>query len=154
MKRIWLLAILSASLSFLLVSCEPMDVVDPFGIVHDDDDDSSSGSPSSGSSSSRSSSSHVSASDLSGTWSGRAGTAQGRVTLRLSQNGSSLSGSWTYSNGDRRSCSGSRSGNSITLRDLKSGGSTWRATVSSDGRSITGTGYKTNGQTYRLSFSR
>lgn len=99
-------------------------------------------------------SSSVSAKDVSGTWNGKAGTAQGHVTLRLVQNGDKLSGSWTYSNGDKRNCTGSRSGNSITLHDNKSGGSTWRATVSSDGRSISGTGYKTDGRTYPLSFSR
>ncbi len=151
MKRLLPLAVLSAAFAFLGASCEPMDAVDPFGIVHDDD---SSESSSSHSSSSSSSSSRVSSSDLTGTWSGRAGTAQGHVTLRLVQNGNSLSGSWTYSNGDRRRCSGSRAGNSITLKDLKSGGSTWRATVSSDGRSISGTGYKTDGRTYALSFHR
>ena len=147
-KRFLLGSVLTVASMLLVSACEQDTIAEE--LFKDEDHPSSSSSASSPSSSS----SNVSSDDLSGTWSGRAGTAQGHVTLRLSQSGNSLSGSWTYSNGDRRSCKGTRSGNSITLKDQNSGGSTWHASVSQDGRTITGTGYKTDGRTYAISFSR
>lgn len=102
----------------------------------------------------KSSSSGTSASDLSGTWSGRAGTGQSATVLRLSQNGSSLSGSWTWGNNDTRHCSGTVSGKSVTLKDTKGTGDTWHLAVSSNGKSMSGTGMKYGGGSYGVSFSR
>ena len=70
----------------LFVSCEPMDAVDPFGLVHDDDEKSESGGQSQ---------------PISGVWKGRSATSQVSTTLFLSDEGGSISGS--------------RSGSSVTL---------------------------------------
>ncbi len=102
----------------------------------------------------KSSSSDSSISSLSGTWRGRAGTGQTSTVLRLSQNGSSLSGSWTWGNNDTRQCSGTVSGKSVTLKDTGVRGDTWHLAVSSDGRSMSGTGLKYGGGSYGVSFSR
>ena len=99
-------------------------------------------------------SSSYSSSNISGTWKGRAGTGQSGTTLRLSQNGNSLSGSWTWGAGDTRSCSGSKSGNSVVLKDKRSDGDTWHLTVSSDGSRLSGSGSKYGGGSYNVSFSR
>jgi len=150
MKRISLLAVL---FSALLVSCEPMDVIDPFDLVHDDDD-SSSNSSSTDSAGGSSSSSRDSARDLSGTWRGHSGSGQWGSVLRITQNGNSISGSMTWLHeihDDRRSVSGSRSGNSVTL--YIGGGDVWHLTVS--GHSMTGSGDKAGtNRSYKLSFSR
>ena len=69
--------------------------------------------------------SHYSASNVGGTWKGKAGTAQGSTTLRLTQSGNSLSGSWTWGAGDTRSCKGSKNGNRVVLKDQRSDGDTW-----------------------------
>ena len=131
--------------SALFVSCEPMDAVDPFGLIHDDDEKSESSSQSqSGSSSSSQSQS------LSGTWKGRSATSQVSTTLRLSENGGSISGSLTWPGGDTRSVSGSRSGSSVTLHI--GGGDSWHLTCS--GNSMSGTGHKAGGESYHLSFKK
>ena len=102
----------------------------------------------------KSSSYSYSSSNIAGTWKGRAGTGQSSTTLRLSQNGNSLSGSWTWGAGDTRSCSGSKSGNSVVLKDNRSDGDTWHLTVSSDGSRLSGAGSKYGGGSYNVSFSR
>ena len=156
---------LLTAFSLLSSSCEPMDAVDPFGIVHDDDedDDKSSGetgqqtNPSSSSSQDESSGETVqqtkpsTSSSLDGIWSGKSATGQVSTKLSLNQRGSSVSGSLSWPGGDKRSISGSRSGNSVTLHI--GGGDTWRLTVS--GNRMSGTGYKAGtSKTYNLSFSR
>lgn len=139
--------------SALLVSCEPMDAVDPFGLIHDDDDDDSKStaqvlepsSDSRGSTSSRDSSE-----SLTGKWSGKSATGQVSTKLSLVESGGSISGSLQWP-GDRRSVSGSRSGNSVTLHI--GGGDVWHLTVS--GNKMSGSGDKAGtDRSYKLSFSR
>jgi hypothetical protein len=96
----------------------------------------------------------VSAKDVSGTWKGKAGTAQGSTTLRLKQSGTSLSGSWTWGAGDTRTCSGYRQGSTICLWDQKSTGDAWEMTLSEDGSKMSGRAQKYGGGSYALSFSR
>ena len=146
MKHAYPFAALLAVVSTIFVACEPMDVVDPFGVVHDDDDSSSTSSSSSSSSASSSSSSG----SLTGSWSGTSATGQVHTSLSLVQSGNSISGSLAWPGGDRRSVSGSRSGSSVTLRI--GGGDVWHLTVS--GNHMSGTGNKAGGGTYSLSFSR
>ena len=98
--------------------------------------------------------SSVSAKDVSGTWKGRAGTGQGPTTLRLTQNGSSLSGSWTWGAKDTRSCSGYRDGSTVHLKDKRSDGDSWTMTISADGSRMNGSAKKYGGGGYALSFSR
>ncbi len=119
----------------LFVSCEPMDAVDPFGLVHDDDEKSESGGQSQ---------------PISGVWKGRSATSQVSTTLFLSDEGGSISGSLSWPHGDTRSISGSRSGSSVTLHI--GGGDTWHLTCS--GNSMSGTGNKAGGGTYNLSFTK
>ena len=149
MKSILSLSAVVSAVSFLLVACEPMDAIDPFGIVHDDDDSSES---TSGSSPDRSSSSsYSSGSSLSGTWSGISASGQVRTKLSLSESGGRVSGSLTWPGGDKRSISGTHSGSSVTLHI--GGGDTWRLSYS--GSSMSGTGYKYGtSRTYNLSFHR
>lgn len=97
---------------------------------------------------------HYAVSDVGGTWKGRAGTGQTSTVLRLTQNGDSLSGSWTWGAGDTRTCGGYKSGNRVVLWDQKSEGDIWEMTVSEDGRKMSGTGNKYGGGMYALSFSR
>ena len=149
MKQLLPLAVLSAAFAFLGASCEPMDVVDPFGIVHDDDDSSKSSSASSPARSS--SSSYSSSSSLSGSWSGISASGQVHTKLSLSESGGRVSGSLTWPGGDKRSVSGTHSGSSVTLHI--GGGDTWRLSYS--GASMSGTGYKYGtSRTYNLSFHR
>ncbi len=143
MKRILPLFLLAASALF--VACEPMDAVDPFGLIHDDDDEKSESSDQS-----QSSASSNQSQSLSGTWKGRSATSQVSTTLRLSENGGSISGSLTWPGGDKRSVSGSRSGSSVTLHI--GGGDTWH--LSWSGNSMSGTGYKAGGGSYHLSFKK
>jgi len=158
MKSILSLSAVVSAVSFLLVACEPMDAIDPFGIVHDDDDSSEStsgSSPDRSSSSSyssgSSSSSYSSGSSLSGTWSGISASGQVRTKLSLSESGGRVSGSLTWPGGDKRSISGTHSGSSVTLHI--GGGDTWRLSYS--GSSMSGTGYKYGtSRTYNLSFHR
>ena len=100
------------------------------------------------------SSSSASKGDVSGTWSGRAGTGQTRTILHLYQNDGLLSGSWTWGAGDTRTCSGSASGNAVTLKDNRSDGDTWYLTISSDGANLSGFGLKYGGGKYNVSFGR
>ena len=146
MKRF--LPILLIAASTLFVSCEPMDAVDPFGLIHDDDEKSESDGQSQ--SPANNSSSEDKSQSLSGTWKGRSATSQVSTTLRLSENGGSISGSLTWPGGDKRSVSGSRSGSSVTLHI--GGGDTWHLSYS--GNSMKGTGHKAGGGTYNLSFTR
>ena len=105
---------------------------------HDHDSGSSSGS-------------HKS---LTGTWHGRAGTGQTGTTLRLTQNGNSLGGSWTWGAGDTRRCTGSIEGSSIVLKDQSYAGDTWYLSLSNGNRTLSGTGYKYGGGTYNVEFNR
>lgn len=92
--------------------------------------------------------------DVSGTWHGKAGSGQGATTLRLQQDGTSLSGSWTWGAGDTRSCSGYRDGMTIYLWDKGAAGDSWQMTLSGDGSQMYGSAKKYGGGSYALSFSR
>ena len=158
LNRLAALALLLAG--FALAGCEDeycmAQWILPDGSDSGSKSESGSGSkPSQGSGSKSESGSGKRASgEVSGVWHGRAGTGQTSTTLRLNQNGNSLSGSWTWGAGDRRSCSGSVSGNSVVLKDTRSTGDTWHLTLSSDGRSLSGTGMKYGGGSYHVSFTR
>ena len=154
MKRFLSLSVLACAVSALLVSCEPMDVVDPFGIVHDDSSSSSSSSSSGQSSPSGRSSSQATSADLSGTWRGKSGSGQWGSVLRITQRGNSISGSMTWLHeihNDTRSVSGTRSGNDVTLHI--GGGDVWHLSVSGNSMKGSGDKYGTS-RSYRLSFSR
>ncbi len=146
---------LAIAVSWALVSCEPMDAVDPFGLVHDDSSDSGSKDSSSAqvspsAPSSGSASSYDASSPLTGNWSGKSATGQRSTKLSLKESGGSVSGSLQWPN-DRRSVSGTHSGSSVTLNI--GGGDVWH--LSYTGSSMSGTGYKAGtSRTYALSFSR
>ncbi len=99
-------------------------------------------------------SSSYSARDVSGTWTGKAGTGQGKTVLKLRQDGSSLSGSWVWGAGDTRNCGGYRNGLSVVLWDNEPKGDLWRMTVSEDGTSLCGTAEKYGGGAYAVTFNR
>jgi hypothetical protein len=92
--------------------------------------------------------------DVGGTWTGKAGTGQGRTVLRLSQDGNSLYGSWTWGSGDTRSCGGHRDGRTIYLWDNSASGDSWILTLSDDGAAMSGSAKKHGGGSYALSFNR
>ena len=121
----------------LLVSCEPMDAVDPFGLIHDDD--KSSSSDRGGQSAS-----------VAGVWHGVSASSQVSTTLNLSDNGGAISGSLSWPN-DRRTVSGSRSGTSVTLHI--GGGDVWHLSISGNHMSGRGDKFGTN-RSYNLSFNR
>lgn len=135
MKRIISLGF--AAVAALLVSCEPMDAVDPFGLIHDDDESSSSGGGGQSAS-------------VAGVWHGISSSSQVSTTLNLSDNGGSISGSLRWPN-DRRSVSGSRSGASVTL--YIGGGDVWHLTISGNHMSGSGDKFGTT-RSYNLSFNR
>ncbi len=159
MKHILHLFILASSAVF--VACEPMDAVDPFGLIHDDEEKSEasgqsqsqsneSRSPSNGNNGTETQTTSSQSQSLSGVWKGKSATSQVSTTLHLSESGGSVSGSLTWPGGDRRSVFGSRSASSVTLHI--GGGDTWHLTKS--GNSMSGTGHKAGGGTYRLSFKK
>lgn len=130
----------------LLVSCEPMDAVDPFGLIHDDDKSSSSGGGGQSSSSDRGGQS----ASVAGVWHGVSASSQVSTTLNLSDNGGAISGSLSWPN-DRRTVSGSRSGTSVTLHI--GGGDVWHLSISGNHMSGRGDKFGTN-RSYNLSFNR
>lgn len=95
-----------------------------------------------------------SAHSVSGTWHGKAGTGQGGTTLRLQQDGTSLSGYWTWGTGDTRRCSGYRDGWTIYLWDTGSNGDSWQLVLSDDGLAMSGSASKHGGGGYALAFTR
>ena len=92
--------------------------------------------------------------DAGGRWTGTAGTGQGYTVLTLSQDGTSLSGVWTWGAGDTRYCSGYRDGPVIYLWDTSPSGDAWTLILSDDGSKMHGRANKTGGGTYALQFSR
>lgn len=139
------ISLVFAAMATLLVSCEPMDAVDPFGLIHDDDDSSSSSS-----SSSYSGGGGEKSVSVAGVWHGKSATAQVDTTLNLFDNGGSISGSLLWPN-DSRSVSGSRSGTAVTL--YIGGGDVWHLTIS--GNHMSGIGDKSGtNRSYNLSFNR
>ena len=92
--------------------------------------------------------------DVGGRWTGTASTGQVHTVLRLTQNGTSLSGSWTWGAGDTRNCSGYRDGKTIYLWDTSANGDAWTMTLSDDGSNMHGMAKKNGGGSYALNFNR
>ncbi len=92
---------------------------------------------------------------LAGTWRGRAGSYNTSTTLRLSQNGSSLSGTCSWY-GKTLSCSGSVSGSqvSLSIASPEPGEDADRWDLTYSGSTLNGTGYKPSGGSYSVRLSK